>query len=99
MLDSVLEIMLVNIHKCTVFQLPRKLAPADSVLAHDRQKTAVYAWVNGVFRSSTTVSRISLMESCMCGHCHWCGGPPWLADPLRLADDNVMDGWGARPLR
>ena len=24
--------------------------------------------------------------------------PPWLADPP-LPDDNVMDGWGARPLR
>ncbi len=33
----------------------------------------------------------SLMELCLC---HCCGGPPppaW--------HDNVMDGWGARPLR
>ncbi len=40
-------------------------------------------WVHfqlSVFRPSATVSRIGLMESCTC-HCHWCGGPPWLADP------------------
>ncbi len=45
-----------------------------------------------VFRPSATVSRIGLMESCMC-RCH--GGPPQLADP----PPHVMYGWGARPLR
>ena len=29
--------------------------------------------VQNVFRLTATVSRISLMESCTCHHCHWCG--------------------------
>ncbi len=62
-----------------------------------------------VVRPSATVSRIGLMESCTCRHCR--GGPPpppltpphrlpshWLTDPPAW-HDNVMDGWGAQPLR
>ncbi len=44
----------------------------------------------GLFRPRATVSRISLMESGTCRRCRG-GPPPW--------HENVMDGWGAQPLR
>ena len=56
-----------------------------------------------LFRPSTTVSRIGLMESCTCRYCrcHCCcrGGPPPPTTTPLAWHENVMDGWGARPLR
>ncbi len=46
-----------------------------------------------LFRPSATASRIGPMESCTCQH----GGPPTTTPPAWY--ENVMDGWGARPLR
>ena len=53
-----------------------------------------------VFRPSATVSRIGLMESRLRRRCRWCGGPPpHHHGPPPTWYENVMDGWGARPLR
>ncbi len=65
------------------------LGVSPKILSANRNIKFVNFWYNVVepvfFRPSETVSRIGLMESCMCHrcHCHWCGGPPppWLADP------------------
>ncbi len=62
-------------------------------------------------RLSATVSRIGRMKSCTCCHCHCCGPPlppphhhhhhPLTTTTTTPAawHENVMDGWGTRPLR
>ena len=83
------------------------ISPCKDVSVKKSEKTCLtlpfVPLLVSVFRPSATVSRIGLMESCT-----WCRGHPlnpWLADPPPagwppwLADDNVMDGWGIRPLR
>ncbi len=46
--------------------------------------------LSSLFSPSATVSRNGLVESCLCRHCHWCGGPPyppgWLATPKVARD-------------
>ena len=56
-----------------------------------------------IFRPSATVSRIGRMESCTCRYCRYRGVPPSPLPPHHHPPpawhENVMDGWGARPLR
>ncbi len=48
----------------------------------DSIKAKALAYIQeSLFRPSATVSRIGLVESRLRRRCHWCGGPPWLADP------------------
>ncbi len=67
--------------------------------------TQTRQWFAGIKRSvfvrRATVSRIGRMESCTCRRCRGVPPPPsTTTTPTPLAwHENVMDGWGTRPLR